>query len=673
VICYELVTGRLPHDVKGKPAWAGARVIREEEPIPLRSASKGVSRDLDAIVGQALAKDRARRYQSAADLAADLERYLNEEPVKARRTGAGYRCWKFARRHRAGVSVAGALLLALAGGSWLMALTFLQRERAELAERERARLEADGFVQAARLASQQGNWRDARANYDRALTTDRYRDSVSVRLNKVRAQLALNDTEECLREIEGLAEAPDLGAEEGSVRLLHGEILLGRDDVKAEQLIRLARACRLPPGEEAYARALLAANTVEAVDLLRQALALDPYRLRARSNLELLLLLLARFDEAGSELSTHEVLFREDVDAKILRALLLALKGQPAEADALLARLPGAFPERDRAALRALARFVAEFQNRANRPARHTGLPELDKHWAQLQRELQLLGFAGKGNRWAEVIAPLQTLSPFSHLPPRLRTNLVGVLDALEKTSDGMNAPVIAAPVVAEATAAARVHPEGTVLYFQALAVFGAHRWHEADAVALRAAETAPLLPVRRLALFVAAASEGMQYYLAVTALGPALQLRGLEALLQVQQPGFSAAAALHGLQPAAAEALLRRAVGNLREMLTLGPRRPLRMDVAVALACVAREYGLARQLLDDLEKDATPAERVQLLPNRFQVEFQAGAYGHALKAADEYLKQKPDDPVMKRRREEAVQKLLEQARPFEPDPAARR
>jgi hypothetical protein len=113
-------------------------------------------------------------------------------------------------------------------------------------------------------------------------------------------------------------------------------------------------------------------------------------------------------------------------------------------------------------------------------------------------------------------------------------------------------------------------------------------------------------------------------------------------------------------------QALLRQAVANLRAMLTLPPHRPLRpAGHAVALARLAGEYSLARQLLDDWEKDALADEQSVLLSQRAAVEFRAGAYGPAIKAADEYLKRHPNDRALTKLREDAIGRLREQARPF--------
>ena len=112
VLGYELLAGRLPYDLKKKTIPEAVRIIREDEPTPLSSVSRIYRGDLDTIVAKALEKDRERRYQSAAELAADVRRYLSDEPIVARRASTLYQLRKFARRNRGLVGgVAGAMVI----------------------------------------------------------------------------------------------------------------------------------------------------------------------------------------------------------------------------------------------------------------------------------------------------------------------------------------------------------------------------------------------------------------------------------------------------------------------------------------------------------------------------------------------------------------------------------
>ena len=72
--------------------------------------------ELDWIVMKALEKDRRRRYETASDFAADVMRYLTDQPVEACPPSAWYRFRKFARRNRAALATVGRCGGLLAGG-----------------------------------------------------------------------------------------------------------------------------------------------------------------------------------------------------------------------------------------------------------------------------------------------------------------------------------------------------------------------------------------------------------------------------------------------------------------------------------------------------------------------------------------------------------------------------
>ncbi len=142
VLLYELLTGQTPFDAK-ELLLAGLdeirRTIREQEPAApstclstmqgdaLSAIAKHrkieaprlihqVRGDLDWIVLKALEKDRARRYETANGLAADIRRHLNHEPVVARPPGSLYRFQKLVRRHQLVFAAASAIVLALTIG-----------------------------------------------------------------------------------------------------------------------------------------------------------------------------------------------------------------------------------------------------------------------------------------------------------------------------------------------------------------------------------------------------------------------------------------------------------------------------------------------------------------------------------------------------------------------------
>lgn len=111
VILFELLAGRLPQDLRDVAITEAARRIQQEPPPRLTSLRPGLSRDLETVVQAALEKDPDRRYASAAALADDLRRFLDDRPIQARPPSMVHQVRLFARRHRA--VVAGTALAAV--------------------------------------------------------------------------------------------------------------------------------------------------------------------------------------------------------------------------------------------------------------------------------------------------------------------------------------------------------------------------------------------------------------------------------------------------------------------------------------------------------------------------------------------------------------------------------
>jgi serine/threonine protein kinase len=101
VILYELTCRQLPYTVPPNSPLEAARIVREAVSAKPTSVSAFVNRDLETIILKAMDRDRERRYRSAADIADDLRRFLNSEPVTARRATLGYQVKLFIKRHRA--------------------------------------------------------------------------------------------------------------------------------------------------------------------------------------------------------------------------------------------------------------------------------------------------------------------------------------------------------------------------------------------------------------------------------------------------------------------------------------------------------------------------------------------------------------------------------------------
>jgi eukaryotic-like serine/threonine-protein kinase len=153
VLLYELLTGTTPFDKERLQSLGYdeiCRIIREQEPprpsarvstlgqaaatVSMRRQSdpRRLSRlfrgDLDWIVMKALEKDRDRRYDTASALAADVQRYLADEPVLASPPSLRYRLRRFVRKYRGPVLAASVILVLLVGGIIGTSLGLLQAE-----------------------------------------------------------------------------------------------------------------------------------------------------------------------------------------------------------------------------------------------------------------------------------------------------------------------------------------------------------------------------------------------------------------------------------------------------------------------------------------------------------------------------------------------------------------
>jgi serine/threonine protein kinase/tetratricopeptide (TPR) repeat protein len=164
VLLYELLAGRLPFETNAlvKDGYAGMqRVIQEDEPpkpstkVSHLSADEAIevgrSRrcsvsevirelrgDLDWIAMKAMEKDRTRRYDSSSEFAADIKRYLANQPVVAGPPSTAYRVKKFVGRHRVGFALSSAMVTVLVIATFVASAGWLQATEAE----ERATLAA---------------------------------------------------------------------------------------------------------------------------------------------------------------------------------------------------------------------------------------------------------------------------------------------------------------------------------------------------------------------------------------------------------------------------------------------------------------------------------------------------------------------------------------------------
>ena len=123
---YELLT--LRPAIEGQDRQEILRKIAQDEPAPPRKVNPAIPRELETIVLKAMSKEPESRYATAQELADDLQRFLEDEPIRAKRPTLLDRCVKLARRH---IAVMGAafLVLLLAAGGLVTSVILIGRER----------------------------------------------------------------------------------------------------------------------------------------------------------------------------------------------------------------------------------------------------------------------------------------------------------------------------------------------------------------------------------------------------------------------------------------------------------------------------------------------------------------------------------------------------------------
>jgi WD40 repeat protein/tRNA A-37 threonylcarbamoyl transferase component Bud32 len=155
-VLYKLLTGRPPF--QAATVMETVKQVLEDEPVPVRRLNPAVPRDLETVCLKCLEKEPTRRYASAAELAEDLRKFGDKEPVRARPVGAAGRAVKWARRRPMVALLSAALTLVGTGGVtgilWAYANARREATRADQ-ETVKARLEAEAARQAEAVAAEQ--------------------------------------------------------------------------------------------------------------------------------------------------------------------------------------------------------------------------------------------------------------------------------------------------------------------------------------------------------------------------------------------------------------------------------------------------------------------------------------------------------------------------------------
>lgn len=353
VILFECLTGQRPF--RGQTALELLRAVQETTTPRPSSLREGLPRDMEVIALRCLAKEPARRFASAGELADELKRFLQDEPIHSRPVSVVERIWLWSRRQPA----VAALVLAVAGGLGVSAWLLVREAAAR--QREAAILQVSELGKAD-LATRSGRWSEALAHWDAARRAG-YPDDIALGLKRAEAWIVLQDRAKARAIFNTLRVEIDRGvpgrtrdgagqsssvdgpglpvhsSARGPVLLRVGEFEMFDRATFQQGMdhVREALTNGLGPADAWLARGLLTNSTPGALDAFRRALELDPYLHSAHRHSLGLEFALGRHEELAAHLRVAKALYPGDFSAGAIELCELALHGRLAEAQAALA------------------------------------------------------------------------------------------------------------------------------------------------------------------------------------------------------------------------------------------------------------------------------------------------------------------------------------------------
>lgn len=270
VILYELLTGSTPLDdasIQGKSILKVLELVREKEASKpsskLNSSTDQVLSDitgrrridslrlkrillgdLDWIVMKALEKDRGRRYESVSGLAADIRRYLQDEPVTARPPSFTYRIQKFVRKNRAAVTAASLMIATLVVGVVVSSVALFRALEAEKLAAQRLQDALDAKREAERNLAYATKGNQVLGSVFSNLDPKADYATIAELRNALRDNL-----QSAIRELEGTQLGDAIAVADMQINLAHSMSGLG-DDQRAIELFERSRQTLLDRLEE---------------------------------------------------------------------------------------------------------------------------------------------------------------------------------------------------------------------------------------------------------------------------------------------------------------------------------------------------------------------------------------------------------------------------------------
>ncbi|MFZ4573152.1 MAG: protein kinase domain-containing protein [Phycisphaerales bacterium] len=344
VVLYEMVCGRVPVQVNELMIADAVVRIQTEDPVRPGTVVPSLPREVDTIILRALEKDPQNRYQHASELAADIRRFLADEPILAIPQTTWYQARKFAKRNRLLVTAVGLTVCAVLAALGGVTAAMLRAKEAEAAAAEQAKVATAEAERAERFS----NFLRSMLQIDRGSIAGR--DTAVLRKMLERAEARLPSLEKdghtraailavignTYRDFGFPAEAQRLLAEavEVSTRIKGAESF---DTLFARDALAAAK-CSLSdfPGAESDLRQILAIRERVDPDAARRAV--------TASNLAVALQGLRRYEEATEYFRKAAAFYGEakDDDARLgaERAAigLLSYLGRPEEAERAISR-----------------------------------------------------------------------------------------------------------------------------------------------------------------------------------------------------------------------------------------------------------------------------------------------------------------------------------------------
>jgi tRNA A-37 threonylcarbamoyl transferase component Bud32/tetratricopeptide (TPR) repeat protein len=637
VILFLLLTGERPF--RGNVRMLLSQVIADEPPSP-RKLNGNVPRDLETICLKCLEKQPAKRFASAQDLADELERFLCHEPIVSRPVSRWERVWRWCKRKPAvatlaATTVLSAMAIVIGVPIWAVreqqaAQETLARERAE---EDAARRLAENHLRLSQLAGRRGDWHSALQELDAAERTGAV-SSVLIGLERLRAWEALNDFGPWAAEIDRLASLPDVGEYRSQILLWQASRYrsLG-DEKKSTACLHDAMQLGLPPADAAYAQALIAESSPQAIALLGEALRYDATHHRAMMQHTGLLLFSGQITRAKDAAGVGRILFPQDPSFPVALAVVAALENKPQECTRLLDDCVGKFDEKTVTEMRTA---VAAWTSLADMDMFHTNAFQIVNSLAKLYYILGVRISAADTANGGQPSAPLTPLFEVPVSVQRAYQKVAAAMVPLATSSLLPKLPGLGSGSLGEKTAqplreAVQLHPEGTLYLLLGLALEDQGQSREAEEAFRLAAETPAILPETRR---------------------DALLMAGLEASLQYIAAGKTGDD-------------FQRAVGYWRCYIQEGTVHPDQVAWLLPLLIKAQETELLRQMIAN--SLAQYPGRIDLLRARAQVELACGAVGAAWEAARAVLLQDPKDATALRIQAEAGAKLRERFEQSQP------